>query len=293
MGRQTALITGASGFTGHYVTQAFEQAGYEVVGWGRELAGAPGRDIDLCDASAVDRGLADLTPDVVVHLAAVSFVAHGDIDEMYRVNLLGTRNLLKALAEKSQRPRRVILAGTANIYGNVEGVVDEHSPPRPQNDYSVSKLAMEHMARLWSPPLGITVARPFNYTGVGQSERFLVAKIVAHFKRREPLLELGNIDVIRDFNDVRNIADAYLAFAEGGAEWEVLNLCSGREYSIRDIIATLERICGYRPEIRINPAFVRANDVKRLVGNPARLEARLGRPVEFSLEQTLRWMLTS
>lgn len=293
MGQPIALITGASGFTGRYVTEAFAHAGYSVVGWGRDVDGASLRDVDLCDAAAVTDALAALTPDVVVHLAAVSFVAHGDIDEMYKVNLLGTRNLLQQLANKQDRPRRVILAGTANIYGNVEGIVDETSEPRPQNDYAVSKLAMEYAAKLWASYFNVTVVRPFNYTGQGQSERFLVAKIVGHFKRREPVLELGNIDVIRDFNDVRNIADAYVTLAEGGTEWEVLNLCSGQEYSIRDIIDSLESICGYRPEIRINPAFVRANDVKRLVGNPARLQTRLGHPVDFSLDRTLRWMLAS
>ena len=254
-----------------------------------------GRDnrVDLCDASQVADALEGIDPDVVVHLAAVSSVAHGDVDEIYRVNVLGARNLLSVLAGKTNRPSRVLLAGTANIYGNVERVIDEDTPFNPQNDYAVSKLAMEYMARLWNDALNITVVRPFNYTGVGQSARFLVPKIVDHFKRRAPTLELGNIDVVRDFNDVRNVAAAYLALAEGGPPWESLNICSGKEYSIRNILDLLEQITGYRPEIRINPAFVRANDVKRLVGNPARLEGRMGRRVEFSMEETLRWMVAS
>lgn len=292
MSRPIALITGAGGFTGQYVVDAFALAGYDVVAWCRESsANAPETDVDLCDPSSIDAALAGVDPYVVVHLAAISFVGHSDIGEMYGVNVVGTRNLLKALAEKRNRPSRVILAGTANIYGNVEGVIREDSVPNPQNDYAVSKLAMEYMARLWADDLSITIVRPFNYTGIGQSDKFLVPKIVSHFKTKAAVLELGNIDVVRDFNDVRNVARTYVDLAQGGQRWEVFNICTGQEHSIRDILGMLEEITGFMPEVAINKDFVRTNDVKRSVGDPSRLSARLGRSPEFSMMETLRWMV--
>ncbi|WP_368562549.1 GDP-mannose 4,6-dehydratase [Pseudoxanthomonas sp. UTMC 1351] len=292
MKNRIALVTGAGGFTGKYVVEALSCAGYSVIAWSHDDASTgTATGVDLCDPHGISSALTDIDPDVVIHLAAVSFVGHSDIEEMYRVNIIGTRNLLKALAEKKTGPSRVILAGTANIYGNVEGIIGEDATPSPQNDYAVSKLAMESMAKLWANDLNITVVRPFNYTGVGQSERFLVPKIVSHFKRRAPILELGNIDVIRDFNDVRNVAKVYVDLAHDGERWETLNVCTGQEHSIRDILSMLEDITGFMPEITVNANFVRSNDVKRLVGDPARLKARLGQSLEFSMAETLRWMV--
>lgn len=291
--RPRALLTGLSGFTGRYVAAELEAAGYAVIGLAHD--GDPAGDgmlrANLLDSDAVHRAVATARAEVVIHLAAISFVAHGDADEIYRTNIVGTRNLLGALSDAETRPRCVVLASSANIYGNAEvEPIDEDTPPNPANDYAVSKLAMEHMARLWMARLPITLVRPFNYTGVGQSEQFLIPKIVAHFRRRVRLIELGNTDVARDFSDVRDIARAYAAIVAARPSGMVVNLCSGVAHTLDEVLAMLTEIAGYTIEVRVNPEFVRTNEVKRLVGTNARLRALTGFVPTIPLADTLRWM---
>ena len=293
-----ALITGISGFTGQHLAAELAAAGHEVLGL-THLGGRVGPHTlacDLTDAAALNAAVRQLQPDVVVHLAAISFVAHGDVDAIYRTNVVGTRNLLAALAALPRPPRSVVLASSANVYGNASaGVVDESVAPAPANDYAVSKLAMEYMALLWRDKLPITLVRPFNYTGVGQTIDFLLPKIVAHYQRRAPVLELGNLDVERDFSDVRMVVKCYrlLLDSEGSSDASggVLNVCSGRGYTLREVLALAAELTGHRPEIRVNPAFVRANEVRKLVGSKQALERRIGPLTEIPLKETIRWML--
>jgi len=286
--RPVALVTGHAGFTGRHVGAALERAGYRVVGLQDPDSGDA---VDLLDRNGVQRVVAAAEPDAVVHLAAIAFVAHGDADAMYGVNVVGTRHLLEALAVQPRRPRVVVLASSANIYGNATpGALAEDQPPAPANDYAVSKLAMEHMARLWSDRLPLVVTRPFNYTGRGQGVQFLVPKIVDHFRRRARTIELGNIEVSRDFSDVRTVADVYRRLVESAPTGEVLNICSGTGHALADVLAMMAEIAGYAIEVRVNPAFVRTGEVARLVGDRSRLEAVLGPVPSIPLEQTLRWM---
>ncbi|AKU13719.1 oxidoreductase Rmd [Azoarcus sp. CIB] len=289
-----ALITGVKGFTGRYVAAELEAHGWEVWGTGAhdEPGGARYRHVDLADAAGLREVISEVRPDAVVHLAAIAFVGHGDADAFYRVNLIGTRNLLAALAAAAQRPECVLLASSANVYGNAtEGVLNESTPPNPANDYAVSKLAMEWMARLWMDQLPIVIARPFNYTGVGQAESFLLPKIVAHFRRQAEVIELGNLDVWRDFSDVRAVASAYRRLLEKRPVGETLNVCSGRTHSLREVIAIAEAITGHSMRVEVNPAFVRANEVRTLCGNPGRLRQVIGEWETPPLDATLRWML--
>lgn len=286
MERWCALLTGASGFTGAYVARELLRCGYEVAG----LATASG-DVDLLDAAAVCAAIDSIQPDVVIHLAAVSFVGHDNAEDLYRVNVIGTRNLLRALAKLSDVPSRIILASSANVYGNA-GVepITERVLPRPENDYAVSKLAMEHMARLWMDRLPITIVRPFNYTGVGQSPRYLIPKIVDHFRHGARRIELGNLHVSRDFSDVRAVAKIYARLADCAPASETLNIASGRAYSIEEILEMMCRIAGYQIKVDTNPAFVRQNEVHRLVGSTEKLRHLLHELPARPLPDTLQWM---
>ena len=275
-----ALITGLDGFTGRYLANELRLAGYSIVGIGQEEAEkSDARYIrcDLNDRQALQSAVQNISPDVVVHLAAIAFAAHDNANEIYRTNVCGTRNLLEALALCPRQPRSVLLASSANIYGNATvSYIDELVPPAPINDYAVSKFAMEHMARLWFDDLPITFVRPFNYTGIGQSLLFLLPKIVDHFKRRAPVIELGNIDVIRDFSDVRMVVRCYRLLIETEQRGEAFNICSGVGHSLEEVISIMRRISGHDLDVVVNPAFVRRNEVHKLVGSRAKLAAAIG-----------------
>jgi GDP-6-deoxy-D-talose 4-dehydrogenase len=291
-----ALITGLRGFTGYYMARELSAAGYHV--HGTVMPGEPtGPDlfaVDLLDRASVAAAVEQVRPDVVVHLAGIAFVAHNDADQMYRVNVVGTRNLLEALAAGSHKPSSVLLASSANIYGNADvPVIDENVPPAPANDYAVSKLAMEAMARLWMDRLPITIARPFNYTGVGQTENFLLPKIVSHFRKEARRIELGNLAIARDFSDVRMVAKSYRRLLAAAPSGEAFNVCSGQPHSLESLIDIMSDIAGYRIEVHVNPAFVRANEVLTLTGSNAKLAGVIGKIEPAPLPETLRWMYTA
>lgn len=290
-----ALITGINGFTGPYVAAELEQAGWEVWGIGSQEASDVTKlyqQVNILDTDALAKTVAKIAPNVVVHLAAISFVAHNDADAFYRVNIVGTRNLLAALAPSRPTLDCVLLASSATIYGNsIQGVLAETSLLNPANDYAVSKLAMEYMAKLWADKVPIVIARPFNYTGVGQSESFLLPKIVSHIRRKAEFIELGNLDVSRDFSDVRSLASAYRQLLEAQPIGQAINVCSGTATSIREILALVQHLSGHAMDVRVNPEYVRSNEVKELRGDCSKLRSIIGDWHTHALAETLKWMI--
>ncbi|MBA2880010.1 nucleoside-diphosphate-sugar epimerase [Desulfosalsimonas propionicica] len=285
------LITGAFGFTGRYLTRDMEARGFKVVGLGQKAESGDAIACDLTDPDAVHQAVRTVQPDYVVHLAALSFVGHPDKEAFYRVNVLGTLNLLHALDALDAAPKKIVIASSANVYGaNAREVIDEGICPAPVNHYACSKLAMEHMVRTWFDRLPIVITRPFNYTGAGQDERFLIPKIVSHFRRGAASIELGNIDISRDFSDVRDVARAYQALLASDVHSETFNICSGKAVSLKWIIEELQTIAGYDIEVRVNPDFVRSNDIPVLQGSNEKLSRLVGYTPGISLGETLRWM---
>lgn len=285
----TVLITGAHSFTGRHLRTHLQAAGYQVIGLVRDPA--PGPDewcADLARPEQLRVALEAVQPGCIVHLAAITFVPHGDPLEIYQTNLFGTLNLLDAILAVGLRPRKILLASSANVYGNppVE-VIDETLCPAPVNHYAMSKLAMEYLARTYQGRLPILITRPFNYTGPGQDERFLIPKIVDHYRRRQPVIELGNLDVIRDFSDVRFVVEAYRRLLDSDVAGETVNICSGTGVALSEIIERMNQIAGYAIEVRVNPAFVRANEVHRLIGDNHKLRRLAGDQPDYPLAAIL------
>ena len=274
-------VTGADGFTGRYVVAALRQRGAEVV----ELCA------DLTDVAAIDDEVSKAGFDCLIHLAAVAFVGNSDWRSFYNVNQIGTYSVLEAVS-KYHPGTRCILASSAQVYGpHASGVVSEHAAANPGNPYALSKYAMELGSVQWSDRLSISIVRPFNYTGVGQEPQYLIPKIIEHFRKRAQVIALGNINVARDFGDVRSAAAAYVGLALDCDADVLVNLCSGQTTRLLDVIEMVSDLTGHRIAIEVNPAFVRANDVPTLGGDATYLRRLLPSWQPIALRQTLQWML--
>lgn len=290
------LLTGANGFTGPYVRARLAQEGAQVHGLCApgERCGPDELACDITDAAAVREAVHRVAPEFVVHLAAISFVPFSDAQAMVRINVDGTRHLLESCASLPRRPAKLVLASSANVYGNAPASpITEDAPLSPGNDYAVTKVEVERLARDWAGELPILVVRPFNYTGVGQDPKFVVPKLVAAFRSRVPELALGRTDVVRDFSDVRWVADAYVRLLASPLQAQTFNLCSGIGTSVDMILSMLGRISGHAPQIRFDASLVRENEIERLVGSPARLQAALGALSPIPVGDTLAWMYHS
>ncbi len=275
-------MTGADGFTGLHFAKAAKAAGHEVIEF----------TANLTDRVATKLQVELAVPQAVVHLAAISFVGHENASAFYDVNVVGTLNLLDALQELPILPSSVLLASSANVYGNCDqSPITEMQAPVPVNHYAMSKLAMEYLAKTYMAKLPLFFVRPFNYTGQGQVASFVVPKIVAHFKQQAKSIELGNLHVEREYNDVRTVCAAYLALLEKAKAGETYNICSGQTYTLQYVIEQLTQLTGLTMDVTVNPAFVRANEVHRLCGDPTKLLDAIGPLKAPMLAETLQWML--
>lgn len=277
------LITGTNGFTGRHLTKFARAAGHEVVPLSANLR----------DKDALDHEIQSVAPEMVVHLAAISFVGFADATAFYQTNVIGTLNLLDALTKLKQSPSSILLSSSANVYGNcISSPIKEVQPPGPVNHYAMSKLAMEYMSRTYADKLPLFFTRPFNYTGPGQSLSFIIPKLVAHFSERKAEVELGNVDVEREFNDVRFVCDAYIRLIGKVPSGDLVNICSGQPVTLRAVIDLLTELTGHEIEVRTNPDFIRANEIHRLCGDPDKLTSIVGHIPMPSLSDTLAWMLS-
>jgi nucleoside-diphosphate-sugar epimerase len=149
---------------------------------------------------------------------------------------------------------------------------------------------MEQMAKNYFDKLNIIITRPFNYTGVGQEEYFLIPKIVKHFKESKKVIELGNLDVIREFNDIEFVCEAYKRLLESDAKSKIVNIASNRGIKLLDVISMMQDIAGYEIDIKINPAFVRKNEIKKLTGDPKKLFSLIGKIEQKDFKDSLKEM---
>jgi nucleoside-diphosphate-sugar epimerase len=281
------LVTGGSGFTGQNFIKQASLLGHIVISI----------DADLLDKVALRQSINALEFDAVIHLAALSFVGHEDKSDFYSVNVLGTMNLLEAIESvDNSQLKSIVLASSAHVYGNKSSLpIAEGHDVSPNSHYATSKLAMEIMSKTYLDRLPILFVRPFNYTGPGQNLNFVIPKIVDHFSRQEKTINLGNLDVEREYNDIRFVCDAYLALIEYGRIGDTYNLCTGSTFTLRHILDSLTEITKHHLDVRVCDKLVRTNDIKRLCGDPDKLLAvflKAGLSLQkYPLEDTLKSML--
>jgi GDP-4-dehydro-6-deoxy-D-mannose reductase len=305
------LLTGADGFVGGWLARRLLEAGHEVVGTRRaggkpsavltsaEAARLSWRDLDLASRRSVEQA-AEGNWDVVFHLAALASgsEARADPGLAWEINAAGTARLAEALA--GQRPRSdplLVLASTGEVYGpGTEAPRRESDPTRPCSPYAASKLGAEVAVSETARRAGIRVviARAFPHTGPGQDLRFVVPSLVDRLvmARRvgAPAIKVGNVEVVRDFLDVRDVAAAYLVLAERGVPGEIYNVASGEGQTIAGISQRLMDLLGWTVTLETDARLVRSADIPYLVGDATRLRA-LGWSPRVTLDQTLRDLL--
>jgi GDP-4-dehydro-6-deoxy-D-mannose reductase len=243
--------------------------------------------------------IAALAPDAVLHLAARSSVAESfrDFNGYIEVNFGGTLNLLRALSGDGFRGRMVFVS-TGDLYGMVpesELPIAEDRPLRPRNPYAVSKMAAEALCYQWTQTEGLDVvmARPFNHIGPGQDERFAVAAFAAQVARisagrADPRVVAGDLEVTRDFTDVRDVVRAYFALLAKGRTGEVYNIGSGRETLLREILDRLLALAGVQADVETDPARLRASEQRRAIADVRKIARDTGWMARTMLDDTLR-----
>lgn len=305
------LVTGAGGFVGWYLTETLLAAGHRVVAASRQPFDSPAGDtgpeaalvFDLADPDPIRGVVAEWAPDAVVHLAAQASVQRSWLDpvDTYTSNIVGAGNLFEAL--RARPDTRVLLVGSAQVYGDaVPGHrLTETDPLRPRSPYAVSKIAQELVGDLYHRELGMPVvkARSFNHTGPGQSDEYAVGSFASQVAAIEaggqpPRLEVGRLDTVRDFLDVRDVCQAYRALIERGVPGEAYNVCSGRGVRIGDLLQVLLDAAGLASEVEVvETAPPRPGDPGALVGDPTKIRATVGWepriPIEQSLADALDW----
>ncbi len=286
------LITGINGFTGIHLEKHLASNGFDVYGTVLDTPKQKNHlQCDITKKAQVDKVISSVKPDYLIHIAAISFAAEKNSSLIYDVNVIGTENILQSLIDNGIIPQKTILASSATVYGNQgKEVLDESMCPRPVSHYGCSKLAMEHMAANYFDKIDIIITRPFNYTGIGQEKHFLIPKIVDHFKKRKREIELGNIDVAREFNDVEYVVDIYQKLLQSKTKSSVVNISTNNPVKLLDVLKIMEELAGYKIEIKINPAFIRQNEIASLAGSTEKLKSIIPISISHNLKRTLKRM---
>jgi GDP-4-dehydro-6-deoxy-D-mannose reductase len=285
-----ALVTGASGFVGSYLSAHLEECGDEVI--------ALDDSVDLGDpAGAVTVGdqLKLVAPDVIYHLAALTHVGRSWEDPVstMRVNALGTLSVLEA-ARVQSHPPRVLLISSSEVYGAGQGrPIREDDPLRPVTPYAASKVSAEYLGlqAFLGRGLDVVRARPFNHIGPGQGDVFVVSALARRIVEAERAgggaIAVGNLAAARDFTDVRDVVRAYRLLATSGAAGDVYNVCSGVARQVEELFKILIAHSSVPVEAREDPELFRPVDVPMLVGDNSRLVDLVGWRPEIDLSQTL------
>jgi GDP-6-deoxy-D-talose 4-dehydrogenase len=289
---ERVLLTGSGGFTGRPLAARLRRDGYEVFGLTKGPASSEEIQGDLLNRDWVQRTVAEIRPAAIIHLAAVSSTQQAD-GGAYSVNVEGTANLLEAVLELKERPRRVIIASSAAAYAppQQDQPIAEDHPLEPRGAYGESKREMEKVARGFADRLPILVTRPFNYTGPGQDPAsFIIPKIVHHFVRRASHIKLGNLDLFRDFSDLRRVVEVYARLVSSPIDCAVVNICSGRAIHLASIVELLQQISGHAIEVVQDPALVRLGEPRVIRGSVKRLQSMLDDLPNPDFQDTLRSM---
>lgn len=294
------LVTGAAGFVGGHLLHHLASCGDDVVGVDRGPFGdMPG--VDITDAEAVAKVIAEVRPTAIYHLAGWADVG-GSWQapvEAFRANAEGTLNVLGAAVDAGVE--RVLAVSSADVYGKVdpsELPLTEDSPLRPASPYAASKVAADYLGlQAWlGRGLPVLRVRAFNHLGPGQTDKFVAPAIASRIARAErgggeQVLPIGDLSARRDFTDVRDVVRAYRLLMTHGEPGEAYNVCTGVDLAVQDLADQLLAQARIPLRFETDPALLRPVEVPVLRGSHQRLTAATGWEPEIPISQTLTDLL--
>lgn len=281
------LITGIDGFTGIHLSNYLKRYNYEVFGTSLKKEDKNIFKCDITNKNDIKQVIEKVNPDYIIHLAAISFVGHTNYEDFYKINVIGTQNLLESI----KNIKKVIIASSAVVYGKQNSeILNENMSPNPVNHYGISKFGTEQIAKTFFDKFDVIITRPFNYTGLYQNNSFLVPKIVDAYKKNQKEIKLGNLDVIREINSIDFVCEVYKRLLEKDVKNEIVNIASKREIHLRKIITLMNEISGYEIKVIQDEKLIRKNEIKKLIGDNTLLTSLIGEVENKSLKKILEKM---
>ncbi len=300
------LITGAQGFVGHYLISALlEQKNIEIIACTRSLVLQPNlisntlhiswEELELQNKQAVANLIKKFQPDYIVHLAAVSNIQESWQQPVHCINNNTSLILNIVDAMRIFSPHSKLLAiSSAEVYDtNVEAPYSETSSTFSKNPYAISRIFQEEICNFYTKiyNLNIVNVRPFSHIGPRQTNRFVIPALIEKVFSNNEIIKVGNIDVIRDFLDVRDIVKAYLLLLEYGQQGQTYNVCSGQGRKLADILQQIIELSSKKIRIETDPALLRPNENMTIIGNPTKLQNLTQWQPQISFEQTIQDMI--
>lgn len=303
---EKVLIFGAGGFVGNYLSREFLSHGYAVCGSDiADRVDLPAQVAyykgDLLDSKQVEDLMLQQQPQIIVNLAAISSVgASWSIPQTtVSVNVVGALNILEA-ARKCNPAPKILFVGSSEEYEALDRPMDEHTPLNANNPYGISKMTQESFARLYTERYGMQVycVRPFNHTGVGQRDSFVLpsfCKQAAEIEKsgKPGTIQVGNLAAYRDFSSVKDIVRAYRMIVENGDCTKVYNVGSGKAYSLQEMLDYIVSLCSVHVTVEVDPARFRPVDTPLVCCDYSAIEKDLGWKPEYSIFDVLKEMFES
>lgn len=308
---KTLFVTGAEGFTGRHLVEYLRRRGYVVIGGVRNRARKlaferqSGKALvcDVSDAINVARAIASVKPDGIIHLAGTSqpHAANAEPLVAYQSIVSGWANVLDAVRRIVPRAR-LLLASACDVYGNAgkdDHPVSEDTPLDPVNTFGALKATAESIARTFflSYHTNITIARPFHYTGAGQSEQFFFAATAKRLAEWDPTvhgneLQLPDLDFHRDLLHVGDVVEAYAYLLEEGRPNEAYNICSSRTRTVREIVELIIRTTGRDVNVTELPSDS-DGQVPWFCGDNTKASTQFGWQPRYTVEQAISELVHS
>ena len=297
------LIFGAGGFVGSYLCKEFLNNGYKVSGTDKGEGSALPSEVDfyktdLMQADEVEKLIGQIQPDIIVNLAAISSVgASWNMPQAtMAINVIGALNIVEAARKSEQKPR-ILFVGSSEEYVISENPLDENTQLNANNPYGISKVTQEQFAKLYREQYGLKIycVRPFNHTGIGQRDSFVLpsfCKQVAEIDKsgKDGKIQVGNLKVKRDFSHVKDVVRAYRMIVESDNCNQIYNVGSGNAYSLEDMLTYIIGLSDQNIEIEVDQNRIRPTDQSVICCDRSLIGKELGWKPQYDVYDALKEM---